>query len=33
LEDEVVKLVRNVPGVIKVTADLYSVPPEALLGP
>ena len=31
-EDEVEKLVRNVPGVIKVTTDLYSVPPEAFLG-
>jgi hypothetical protein len=31
-EDEVVNLVRNVPGVIKVTTDLYSVPPEAFLG-
>jgi len=31
-EDEVVALVKNVPGVIKVTADLYSVPPEAFLG-
>ena len=30
LEDEVAKLVRNVPGVIKVTTDLYSVPPEAI---
>jgi len=33
LEDEVVQLVKNVPGVTKVTTDLYSVPPEALLGP
>ncbi len=33
LEDEVAKLVRNVPGVTKVTTDLYSVPPDALLGP
>jgi cytidylate kinase len=32
-EDEVVKLVKNVPGVTKVTSDLYSVPPEAFLGP
>jgi cytidylate kinase len=32
-EDEVVNLVRNVPGVIKVTSDLYFVPPEAFLGP
>ena len=28
LEDEVVKLVKNVPGVTKVTTDIYSVPPE-----
>jgi cytidylate kinase len=28
LEDEVVKLVKNVPGVTRVTTDLYSVPPE-----
>ena len=33
LEDEVAKLVRNVPGVIKVTTDVYSVPPDAFLGP
>jgi cytidylate kinase len=33
LEDRVVKLVQNVPGVTKVTSDLYSVPPEAFLGP
>jgi len=33
LEDEVVKLVKNVPGVTKVTTDLYSVPPEAFFGP
>ena len=33
LEDEVVKLVKNVPGVTKVTTDLYSVPPDAFLGP
>jgi cytidylate kinase len=33
LEDEVVKLVQNVPGVTKVTAEIYSVPPEVLLGP
>jgi osmotically-inducible protein OsmY len=33
LEDEVVKLVKNVPGVTDVTTDVYSVPPEALLGP
>lgn len=33
LEDEVAKLVRNVPGVIKVTTDIYSVPPDAFLGP
>jgi osmotically-inducible protein OsmY len=33
LEDEVVKLVKNVPGVTKVTTDLYSVPPEGFLEP
>jgi hypothetical protein len=33
LEDEVEKLVKNVPGVTKVTTDVYSVPPEAFLGP
>lgn len=33
LEDEIVKLVKNVPGVTKVTTDLYSIPPEAFLGP
>jgi cytidylate kinase len=33
LEDKVVQLVKNVPGVTKVTSDLYSVPPEAFLGP
>src|SRR5215468_7572722 len=32
LEDEVVNLVKNIPGVIKVTTDLYSVPPDAFLG-
>jgi cytidylate kinase len=32
LEDEVVRVVRNVPGVTDVTTDLYSVPPEAFLG-
>ena len=31
LEDEVVNLVKNVPGVTRVTTDLYSVPPEAIL--
>ena len=31
-EDEIAELVRNVPGVVKVTTDLYSVPPEAFLG-
>jgi osmotically-inducible protein OsmY len=29
LEDEVVKLVKNVPGVTKVTTDVYYVPPDA----
>jgi cytidylate kinase len=33
LEDEVVKLVKNVPGVTDVTTDVYSVPPDAYLGP
>jgi hypothetical protein len=33
MEDKVVMLVKNVPGVTKVTTDLYSVPPEAYLGP
>ena len=32
LEDEVVNLVKNVPGVTKVITDLYYVPPEAFLG-
>jgi osmotically-inducible protein OsmY len=32
LEDEVTTLVKNVPDVVKVTTDLFSVPPEALLG-
>lgn len=31
LEDELVKLVENVPGVAKVTTDVFSVPPEAFL--
>jgi hypothetical protein len=30
LEDRVVKIVKNVPGVTKVTSDLYSPPPERL---
>jgi cytidylate kinase len=33
LEDKVVSIVRNVPGVTKVTSDLYSPPPEGYLGP
>jgi cytidylate kinase len=33
LEDEVVKIVKNVRGVTDVTADVYSVPPDAYLGP
>jgi cytidylate kinase len=33
MEDRVVMLVKNVPGVTNVTADLYSLPPEAFLGP
>ena len=32
LEDEVVRIVKSVPGVSQVTADIYSVPPEALIG-
>jgi cytidylate kinase len=32
LEDELVMLVKNVPGVIKVITNVYSVPPEAFLG-
>ena len=33
LEDKVLRLIRNVPGVTKVTSDLYSPPPEGYLGP
>jgi cytidylate kinase len=33
LEDEVVKLVKNVPGVTEVTTEIFAVPPEVLLGP
>lgn len=33
MEEKVEKLVKDVPGVTNVTADLYSVPPEAFLGP
>jgi len=33
LEDKVATLVKNVPGVIRVTTDIYSVPPEAFIGP
>jgi len=32
-EDEILNLVKNVPGVIKVTTDLFSVPPDAFFGP
>jgi osmotically-inducible protein OsmY len=32
LEDEVVKLVKNVPGVAGVTTNVYSVPPETIIG-
>jgi osmotically-inducible protein OsmY len=32
-EEAIVKLVKEMPGVIKLTTDLYSVPPEAFLGP
>jgi hypothetical protein len=33
MEERVVDLVKTVPGVDKVTTDLYSVPPEAYLAP
>jgi osmotically-inducible protein OsmY len=33
LEDKVAMIVKNVPGVTKVTSDLYSPPPEGYLGP
>jgi cytidylate kinase len=33
LEDEVANLVKNVPGVTKVTTDVYSIPPEGFLEP
>jgi len=33
LEDKITTIVKNVPGVTEVTTDLYSVPPEAFLGP
>ncbi len=33
LEDKVLKLIKNVPGVTKVTSDVYSPPPEGFLGP
>jgi hypothetical protein len=33
LEDKVLKLIKNVPGVIRVTSDVYSPPPEGYLGP
>jgi cytidylate kinase len=33
LEDRVVRLVKSVPGVTKVTSDLYSTPPEGFLQP
>jgi cytidylate kinase len=32
-EDEVSELIKNMPGVIKVTTDLYFVPPDAFFGP
>jgi len=32
LEDEVIRLAKNVSGVVRVTTDLYSIPPETLLG-
>ena len=33
VEDKVLAVVKSVPGVTKVTSDLYSVPPEAFLVP
>ena len=33
LEDRVLRIIRNVSGVTKVTSDLYSPPPEGYLGP
>jgi cytidylate kinase len=32
LEDEVIRRAKNVSGVVRVTTDLYSIPPETLLG-
>jgi cytidylate kinase len=31
MESEIVRLVENIPGIIEVTSDLYSVPPEGML--
>jgi cytidylate kinase len=33
LEDEVVNIVKSVPGVNKVTTEVYFIPPEGFLGP
>jgi cytidylate kinase len=33
LEEEVVRIVKIIPGVTDVTRDVYTVPPEAFLGP
>jgi cytidylate kinase len=33
MEDRIVSIIQSIPGVNKVTNDLYSVPPEAYLGP
>ena len=33
LEDKVLMLVKNVPGVIRVTSEVYSPPPEGYFGP
>ena len=33
VEDKVIEFVKNISGVTKVTSDLYSVSPEAFLGP
>jgi cytidylate kinase len=33
LEEELVKIVKSIPGVTGVTTEVYAVPPEAFLGP
>ena len=32
LADEIVRLIKNVPGVARVTTDVYAMPPETFLG-